>query len=234
MSSTIPEVTTSSIKPDVESYIAFFDLDRTIIRAVSGNVLALEAYKKGLMSLSDMIHALWLLAGYKMSLRDPQDLIYIMAGWAKGVPEKTLNDLSAEIANKVLLPSAYPQALEEINMHSGRNARTVILSSTPSSVCRIMAESLGMDDFISSGLEVIDGYLTGQSVRRLCFGEEKAVRIREYCEKNNTDPMVCWYYGDAFADFPALSVVGHPVCVNPERKLLRKAREKGWKILNWG
>jgi len=217
----------------VNSCIAFFDLDRTIIKAVSGNVLALEAYKTGLMSTSDILYALWLLAGYKLSMRDPQELIYIMAGWAKGVPEKTLNDLSIEISRKTLIPSVFPQAVNEIKMHAASHARTVILSSTPVSVCRIMTESLEMDDFICSELEVKDGHLTGKSVRPLCFGEEKAVRIREYCDKNNTDPGNCWYYGDSLADFPALSIVGHPVCVNPDRKLLRKAREKGWKIYKW-
>ncbi len=217
----------------MNSCIAFFDLDRTIIKAVSGNVLALEAYKTGLMSTSDILYALWLLAGYKLSMRDPQELIYIMAAWAKGVPEKTMHDLSAEISRKVLIPSVYPQAREEIQMHAANKARTVILSSTPVSVSRIMAESLEMDDFISSELEVKDGHLTGRSVRPLCFGEEKAVRIREYCEINNTDPGNCWYYGDSLADFPALSIVGHPVCVNPDSKLLRKAREQGWKIYHW-
>jgi HAD superfamily hydrolase (TIGR01490 family) len=156
-----------------------------------------------------------------------------MAGWVKGVPEKTINELSSEISRKILIPSVFPQAVSEIKMHAGNHIRTVILSSTPASVCRVMAEWLNMDDFISSELEVINGHLTGRSVRPLCFGEEKAVRIREYCEKNNTDPGECWYYGDAFADFPALSIVGHPVCVNPDRKLLRKAREKGWQICNW-
>ena len=219
--------------PEVNSCIAFFDLDRTIIKAVSGNVLALEAYKKGLMSASDILYALWLLAGYKLSLRDPQELIYIMAGWVKGVPEKTMNELSLDISRKTLIPAIFPQAVGEIKMHAANRARTVILSSTPASVCRIMTESLGMDDFISSELEVTDGLLTGRSVRPLCFGEEKAVRIREYCERNNTDPGNCWYYGDALADFPALSIVGHPVCVNPDRKLHRKARKNEWQIYFW-
>ncbi|MFH0842235.1 MAG: HAD-IB family hydrolase [Bacteroidota bacterium] len=233
MYSIIPVALITLESPDVNSCIAFFDLDRTIIKAVSGNVLALEAYKKGLMSTMDILHALWLLAGYKLSMRDPQELIYIMAAWAKGVPEKTMNDLSFEISRKTLIPAIFAQAVTEIKMHAANHARTVILSSTPVSVCRIMAESLEMDDLICSELEVKDGYLTGRSVRPLCFGEEKAVRIREYCEINNTDPGNCWYYGDSLADFPALSIVGHPVCVNPDRKLLRKARENRWPIYFW-
>ena len=230
---TIPEAAISSKLPDVSSYIAFFDLDRTISRAVSGNELALSAYKEKLLPLSGIIHALWMLAGYKLSLRDPQQLIYIMTMWVKGIPEQTLNTLSAGIVNDKIIPGVYPKALDEIKRHSLNNAMTVILSSSPLSVCRLVAQSIGIDDVICSRLEVENGNLTGRSVGPLCFGNEKAVRLREYCENNNTDPQDCWYYGDAFADFPALSAVGHPVCVNPEKELLRKAREQRWKICYW-
>lgn len=230
---TIREAAISLKFPDVTRYIAFFDLDRTITRAVSGNELALAAYKEKLLPLSGIIHALWMLAGYKLSLRDPQELIYIMTMWVKGIPEQTLNSLSAGIVNDKIIPGVYPQALDEIRIHSVNNARTVILSSSPLSVCSLVAQSIGIDDVICSRLEVENGNLTGRSVGPLCFGNEKAVKLREYCEKNNTDPAVCWYYGDALADFPALSIVGHPVCVNPERKLRKKAAEKGWKIYHW-
>ncbi len=218
----------------MNSYIAFFDLDRTIIKAVSGNVLALSAYRKGLMSNSDMIYALWLLLGYKLSVKDPQKIIYEMAGWVKGIPEKIFNDHSVEISQSILLPSVYPEAISEIRMHSENKARTVILSSSPVPVCQEMAKSLGIDDIICSELEVIDGHLTGRSLRPLCYGQEKVTRMREYCEINNTTPDKCWYYGDSIADFPALSIVGYPVCINPDRKLLKKARINGWKIYSWG
>jgi HAD superfamily hydrolase (TIGR01490 family) len=219
--------------PDVRSYIAFFDLDRTITNAVSGNELALAAYRKGLMSYSDILYALWLLVGYKLSLTDPLKAINKMAGWVKGIEEKTLIELSAEISDKILIPAVYPEAVTEIKMHSENNAITTILSSSPVQVCRIMAVSLQINNIICSELEVVDGYLTGRSVRPLCFGQEKLNRLKEYCEINNTVPEDCWYYGDAMADYHALSIVGNPICVNPDRKLLRKAKEKGWKIYYW-
>jgi HAD superfamily hydrolase (TIGR01490 family) len=208
-------------------------MDRTITKAVSGNVLALTAWRKGLMSNTDMLHALWLLLGYKLSVKAAQNIIYDMAGWVKGIPEKILNDLSVEITHKTLLPAVYPDAISEIRMHSEKKARTVILSSSPVPVCREMAKATGIDDIICSELEVKDGILTGRSVRPLCFGPEKVIRMKEYCEINNTDPGICWYYGDSIDDFPALSIAGFPVCINPDKKLSKKAREKGWKIYSW-
>jgi len=57
-----------------------------------------------------------------------------------------------------------------------------------------------MDDIICSELEVKDGVLTGKPKGNLCYGNEKLVRLREYCEKNNTDVDDAWYYGDAIID----------------------------------
>ncbi len=51
-----------------KSYIAFFDLDDTLIRANSGKLLVRGAYEKGMMSLPDLIKALWLSFLYKFRL----------------------------------------------------------------------------------------------------------------------------------------------------------------------
>jgi HAD superfamily hydrolase (TIGR01490 family) len=133
----------------------------------------------------------------------------------------------------VLIPSVYPQARSEINFHKEKNAKVVILSSALTPICRDMSWYLGMDDILCSDLEVINGYLTGHPVGHLCFGEEKRVRLLEYCEKNNSKTSDVWYYGDSISDLPALSSVGNPVCVNPDKKLRRVGSARGWKILWW-
>jgi phosphoserine phosphatase len=54
-----------------------------------------------------------------------------------------------------------------------------------------------------------------------------------YCEKNNYDLSDTWCYADSISDLPVLEVVGHPVCVVPDRRLALIAREKRWKIYDW-
>ncbi len=219
---------------ELKGYIAFFDLDRTITGAISGNVLAREAYRKGLMSFSDILHAIWLLILYKMSLRDPVKIINEMAAWVKNIPEELFNHLSAEISKEILIPAVYPEAIKEISMHKEKGAKTVILSSTPASIGHEMAKALSMDDIICSELEAENGLLTGSSIGPLCYGKEKAVRMKKYCESKNCNTQDSWYYGDSIADFPALSITGTPICINPDKKLLKIARQKGWKIYFWG
>jgi HAD superfamily hydrolase (TIGR01490 family) len=225
--------TISSREASTNSYIAFFDLDRTIIKAVSGTELAKGAWKRGLMKGSDLVHAIYLSASYKLGIKDPLKIVNKMTEWVKGLPEETLVRLCTEVYNDVLLPSLHKEAVFEINMHKEKGAKVVILSSSLAPVCNPIASVLGIDDILCSILETVDGILTGQPEGKLCFGEEKLSRLRHYCETNNSNPEKAWYYGDAISDLPALNIVGVPVCVNPERKLARIAHEKGWRIYRW-
>lgn len=215
---------------DNNSYIAFFDLDRTITRVVSGRALAWGAYYKGLMNRTDMVKALFLSLSYKMKLMDPVKVIGKMITWVKGLPVKTLDNLCAEVFRDVMLPSVYSEMVQEIEMHRKNRARTVILSSALSQICRDVASHLSMNDYICTEMEVDNGYLTGRTLGALCYGEEKKKRLIMYCEKNNTLPADSWYYADSISDLPVLEAVGHPVCVNPDRELMKRAKAGNWKI----
>ena len=226
------EVITSK-EPETANRIAFFDLDHTITGTVSGTEIARRAWKKGLMSLPNLLRALKLSAEYRLGIKDPAIAVYEMAAWVRGISEKDLEALCSEVFQDKVLPNVFTPARDELKMHKDNKRKTVILSSSLLPICRETASHLGMDDIICSELEISDGILTGRPAGKLCFGEEKLTRLKSYCEKNNSNPKDCWYYADSFSDLPALQEVGIPVCVNPERKLKAKAIQNGWKINYW-
>jgi HAD superfamily hydrolase (TIGR01490 family) len=227
------ETTSSKEGSIIKSYFAFFDLDHTLISAVSGKELALEAFKRGVMKKSDLLFALALSLAHKLRLVDPVKAVNKMGRWVKGVTVENIEKLSAEVCEKVLIPSIYKKSREEIIMHKNSNAGLVILSSTIDRVGKIMSEHLDFDDSICSKLEETDKILTGRPEGSFCIGEEKALRLKQYCETNNSKLQDAWYYGDSISDLPALSIVGHPVCVNPDKKLKSIARGNDWKIFYW-
>jgi len=216
-----------------KSYIAFFDLDDTLIRANSGKLLVRGAYEKEMMSLPDLINALWLSFLYKFRLMDSEKIIAGMLNWLAGIPEKSVSDLSTEVFEKHMLHAIPEEARSEIRMHKDKNAAVVILSSALSSVCQVVANHLEMDDVICTQIEIDDGRCTGRTAGKLCFGNEKVSRLKEYCEKNNSKISDAWYYGDSISDLPVLSIVGNPVCINPDRQLRKRSKEKKWLIFNW-
>jgi HAD superfamily hydrolase (TIGR01490 family) len=216
-----------------KDYIAFFDLDKTLTNAISGKAMAAAAFRKGLLSNWKLLNAALLSLEFRLRIRDQLKIIDAMVRWVKGIPEKSIDNLCTEVFNEVLFPSVYDDAISEIALHKAKNAKVVILSSALTAICRQMAEHLNIDDIICSGLEVKDGYMTGRPLGHLCFGEEKAVRIKSYCEIFKFSTSEAWYYGDSISDIHALSAVGNPVCVNPDKKLEKTAKRRGWKIVLW-
>jgi putative phosphoserine phosphatase/1-acylglycerol-3-phosphate O-acyltransferase len=80
-------------------------------------------------------------------------------------------------------------------------------------------------------METVDGVLTGAPEGKYCFGDEKRVRLLSFCDMNLSTPADSWYYADSIADLPVLEIVGHPVCVSPDRKLASIARKRNWRIM---
>jgi HAD superfamily hydrolase (TIGR01490 family) len=214
-----------------KTYIAFFDLDRTIISLNSGSVLVREAYKSGFMSTANLLKAIYLSVLYKFNLRDTSGIISAMGKWLKGRTVNEVDHLSEQIVNSHLLGAVRPEIFSEIELHKANNAEIVILSSVIIQICKPLACRLGVDNQICTTMEVIDGIFTGLPEGKFCFDEEKRIRLIEYCKEKNYKPGEAFYYGDSIADFPALEVVGNPVCVSPDRKLALIARKRKWRIL---
>ena len=57
--------------------------------------------------------------------------------------------------------------------------------------------------------------------------------MRVLAEREGYDLAECTAYSDSHTDLPFLEVVGHPVAVNPDRRLRRIAQERGWPILEF-
>ncbi len=212
--------------------IAFFDLDRTVISTNSGKVLIQYAYEKKLINIIDLLRGTYVSLLYKFKLRDTVKLINSLVGWLKGVSESSLKDFSAEMFKDRLVKTIRPEIREKINFHKIHGIRVVLLSSAILPVCREVANYLEMDDIICSELKLKNGIYTGHPVGLFCFGKEKVIRLTQYCNTNNIDPWQSWYYGDSIDDLPILSSVGHPVCVNPDKKLLKESVKRGWEVLS--
>jgi len=227
------ETTFSEANNQPHKYAVFFDLDQTLADSISGKSLAKEAYRKGLMSNRNMLNALLNSILFRLNLRDHLRIIDSMVSWVRGIPENVIDEMCKDVFIDSILPSVYNDARSEIRMHRAGNARVVILSSALKGVCQEMARELALDDVICSTLEAEKGIMTGRPVGHICFGAEKASRLKEYCTNNNFVLSEAWYYGDSASDLPPLNVVGHPICINPDKQLKKVALRNNWRILNW-
>jgi phosphoserine phosphatase len=109
----------------------------------------------------------------------------------------------------------------------------VLVSASPIEIVEPLAEHLAVDEFIAT-TPVIDaeGRYTGE-VEFYAYGQAKAEAIQRLAAELDLDLNESWAYSDSATDLPMLESVGHPVAVNPDRELRRKAEEEGWMVLEF-
>jgi HAD superfamily hydrolase (TIGR01490 family) len=214
---------------------AFFDLDRTVIRRSSVLALAPSFRRHGVISRLDLARsAFW-------------QLIFVLRGASaervryaseegmtvlNGLRVEELQRLVGEAMEPVLRPLVYDEPLQLVRRHRERGERVFIVSATLQEIVEHIAEDLGFDGAIGSTCEIVDGVYTGRSLRA-AHGEGKAAAVRELAAAEGFDLAECTAYSDSYTDVPFLEVVGHPVAVNPDRRLRRIARDRDWPVLNF-
>jgi putative phosphoserine phosphatase/1-acylglycerol-3-phosphate O-acyltransferase len=213
------------------SYIAAFDLDKTILSVNSSRIVVQKSREMGFMNSREFRQAIYYSVVYKFDLKDANEIVLSMMQWLKGLKEEEVNKLAREQVVPYLLQVIRPEIRDEIAMHRKNNGMVVLLSSALPYLCQPVSDHLQMDDVVCSLLDVSQGHFTGKARRKLVFGMEKAVRMKEYCESRGYPLETAWYYGDAYTDRFVMQSVGNPVAVKPEIKLWWMAKRRGWKII---
>lgn len=213
------------------SYLAAFDLDKTIISVNSSSLVVKCSRKSGIMSTRDFIQAIYYSIVYKFDLKDAHLIVNEMTGWLHGLKESSVIDLINSHVIPVIIDLIRPEMREIIEEHRKNNGMLLMLSSAMPYLCEPIARHLNMDDIVCSKLETKNGIFTGKPKDKLVFAREKAIQMKRYCTENNFPLETSWYYGDAFTDRFILQSVGNPVCVKPELKLRWMAKSRGWRII---
>ena len=211
---------------------AFFDLDRTLLRRSSVLALAPTFRARGLISRRQLIRAavwqlMFMLRGASADTvkRAAEGGLLVLRGYS---PHE-MQALVVDSMERVLKPLVYAESLDLVELHRRRGEPVYIVSATLQEIVQVIADDLGFDGALGTIVEVEDGRYTGRATRAL-HAENKARCIREL----GHDLEVSTAYSDSHADLPFLEAVGHPVAVNPDRKLRRIAAERGWPVLEFG
>jgi HAD superfamily hydrolase (TIGR01490 family) len=214
---------------------AFFDLDRTLIRRSSVLALAPSFRDRGLISRVDLVRsAFWQLlfvlrgASAERVRSASEDGMKILAGFS--VAE--MQTLVGDAMEPVLRPLVYAEPLRLVQRHRERGEKVYVVSATLQEIVDHIADDLGFDGAIGSTCEIVDGVYTGAS-RRAAHGEGKAQALRELAADEGIDLSASTAYSDSYSDVPFLEAVGHPVAVNPDRRLKRIARARAWPVIRF-
>lgn len=214
---------------------AFFDLDRTLISGSSAFVVAIAARSAGLLPTGRLARDAVSAIAFKLrgSTDNTSDAVRDrILGAVTGMRQEDLVGLNAEVLPK-LLDKIRPEARRLLDLHRHAGRATYIVSASPVEVVEPLATTLGMTAGIGTRGVVVDGVYTGELDGPFCYGPGKVAAIGRLARWEGLDLAQCYAYSDSASDLPMLEAVGHPVAVNPDAALERRARTSGWPIVHF-
>ncbi len=137
-----------------------------------------------------------------------------------------------ELFEDVLKPAIFAGTQELIAQSKKIGQRQIVITGALDFTVEPLIKYLGIDEFISNRLEFVNGYATGRLLPPVMASATKAKWIREYAERENINLSESFAYSDSISDLPMLSIVGHPVAVNPDFRLKQTALQHYWAILD--
>ena len=150
----------------------------------------------------------------------------------KGESIDRLRFFSEELFEEVLKPAIFPGTFELIKTSKKIGQRQIVLTGALDFTVASLMDYLGIDDFVANRLEFVNGYATGRILPPVMASATKAKWMREYAERENINLSESFSYSDSISDLPMLSIVGHPVAVNPDFRLKQTATQHDWAILD--
>jgi HAD superfamily hydrolase (TIGR01490 family) len=151
----------------------------------------------------------------------------------EGMPAEATRALAAATFETFALPRLFEDARATVRRHQSAGDRVVLATGTLSFIAEPLAEYLSADAVLAAELEVRDGKFTGNMVGEPLSDEVKAGAVRRFASEHGIDLSRSYAYGDSASDVAMLQVVGHPVAVNPSRRLRKIAQRQGWPIRRW-
>lgn len=223
-----------------ENKIALFDLDGTLVKTH----LWLGLMKHHLKTKEKLWATFWylfshlaLMPFWKMGFISTekyyqkwgQDLTAML----KGIRTERAKEIFVRLSDEYLLPSLKKNVFERLKKHQEEGFLTILTSGSFQELLEIIANRLNIDFVVGTELEIVKDKFSGRIIPPFCFGRGKTEKVRKFLSGNGLkiNFKESFAYSDSFFDLPLLGLVGNPVVVEPDGKLLKIAKNKGWQII---
>ncbi|MEZ4258975.1 MAG: HAD family hydrolase [Polyangiaceae bacterium] len=213
---------------------ALFDMDRTLVRKETASLYVRYQRDVGEASARDMARVLFWVAQYTLGVIDAQSVAAKALTSLRGTPELVMATRCDDWFRAYVEAHVCDLGRRAVEDHRRAGDVLAIVTGASPYAARPLARRLGIPHVVASELEVDDaGLFTGKFSPPLCYGEGKIVRAGRLARELGFELRDAVFYSDSYTDLPLLEVVGEPVVVNPDPRLKRHAKQRGWRIERW-
>jgi HAD superfamily hydrolase (TIGR01490 family) len=211
---------------------AFFDMDNTLLRVETGMSWVRFLYRRGELPPQMLAKAVYWSTLYKLAVLDMEAVFTRLARDLRGDSEAEMVAKCDVWYRRDIEPEIAPAARVAVEHHRRAGHLVVLATGSTQYAAGPVARGVGIEHVLSSVLEVEGGTFTGRA-RALCFGHHKVTLAEAWARDHGVDLAQSYFYSDSYNDRPMLERVGTAVAVNPDARLRRLAKRRGWPVQSW-
>ena len=213
---------------------ALFDMDRTLVRRETGTLYVRYQHAIGEATRRDLARVMYWVAQYTLGIIDAPVVAAKVALQLEGTSETAMAARCDDWFRRYVETHVCDLGRRAVERHRDRGELLAIVTGASPYAARPLARRLGIPHVVASELEIDeDGLFTGRFVDPLCYGSGKIVRAKRLAEEHGFVLSESTFYSDSYTDLPLLEAVAEPVIVNPDPRLERVAKKRGWRIEAW-
>ena len=217
--------------------LAIYDMDRTVTRRATYTPFLIHcALHRApwrllfapLVALSMLLYLFRIIA--RGRLKEINHALLL----SRSIHPDELMPLVNGFANHTVARNIRPGALKAIARDKAEGRRIVMATASYRLYAAAIAERLGFDDTIGTNSVIgLDENVRAKIDGENCYGAAKLRMIAGWVEREGFDRGHVRFYSDHASDVPVFEWAEEPVAVNPHDRLLRLARQRGWRIEDW-
>ncbi len=201
---------------------AFFDIDGTLFR----NSLLVEHFKK-LIKYEVIDISVWI-----EEVRNPfnkwsqrkgdyeEYLVEVSQAFKnslEGIDQSVIDFISDQVI-EINWEKTYVYTRERLRWHQDQGHGVFFISGSPDFLVSRMSEKYGAKDYKASTYVMKDGKFTGEVIPMWDY-DSKLLSLKDLVRTYDIDLSESYSYGDTSGDLTLLSMTGHPIAMNPNKRL---------------
>jgi HAD superfamily hydrolase (TIGR01490 family) len=214
--------------------LALFDLDGTLLSGDSDSLWCEFLIDQGVLSESFRRRSEDVSQRYAAGTVIPKDFYDFHAGTLTRLDPTSVRPLQERFLQEWIRPRIPPDSRELLQRHRDAGDTLVLTTATNRVVSELTATELAMDHYLCTELEQVDGRFTGRTTGILNMRTGKIDRLRQWLGESGQPKQLleeACFYTDSINDSALLSVVRHPIVVDPDPRLESIAIRNGWAVL---
>jgi len=209
-------------------------MDKTLIRKNSAALYKHYERDLGEISLFELLDTYAKYFQYVLGIVDADKLASRALASYRGTPETELIRRCAEWYPRYVRKHVLSEGVRAVEHHRNLGHQLAIVTASTTYATAPLAADLGIESIVATELELdTKGALTGAYRRPLCYGQGKLERVQTFLADRSLELREAVFYTDSITDLPLLEAVAEPNVVNPDPRLRREAKVRGWPILIW-